>query len=238
VAWRVISALPVSTTPMRAETRRWWRFALPWVVIALATDFFFDLDLLVLSKLLPIDQLAVFGICTRIFSLVSFGVVIIYAVTMPDMFEANARGDQAHFHRRIADANLIATGFAALISFAVMFADPLLRLFGPSFVAGAVPLAILCLGLTARSIAGPTALVLSIHDRPTASLPPVAFGFAVLLLGNVLLVPRCGITGAAIAAALAMALGSAAQWLVTRHHTEMDVSIWPRLRTAFGRAAR
>jgi O-antigen/teichoic acid export membrane protein len=238
MAWRIIGALPASATPIPAETRRWWRFALPWVVIALATDFFFDLDLLVLSKLLPIDQLAVFGICTRIFSLVSFGVASIYAVTMPDMFEANARGDRAHFHRRIADANLIATGFAALISFAVMFASPLLRLFGPTFEAGAVPLAILCLGLTARSIAGPTALVLSIHDRPTASLPPVAFGVAVLLFGNVLLVPRYGITGAAVAAALAMTLGSAMQWLVTRRHTAMDVSIWPRLRAAFDKAAR
>jgi O-antigen/teichoic acid export membrane protein len=235
LTWRTISRLPVAAAPLPADTRRWWRFALPWVVIALATDFFFDLDLMLLSKLMPIDDIAVFGVCARMFSLVAFGVSAVYAVMMPDMFEAEARGDRVRFHRRIADANLIATAFAASMSCAALFARPVLELFGPSFAAGASPLAILCLGLTVRSLAGPAALVLSIHDRPAASLPPVALGLAILVLGNALLVPRVGLNGATAAAALAMAVWSAAQWLTTWRHTALDVSIWPRLRDALGR---
>lgn len=238
ITWRTIGHLPTASPQLRTETQRWWRFALPWVVIALATDFFFDLDLMLLSPLLPIDDIAVFGVCVRMFSLVAFGVGAVYAVMMPDMFEAEARGDHVQFHRRIADANLIATAFAASMSCAALFARPLLELFGPSFADGAVPLAILCLGLTVRSVTGPAALVLSIHDRPAASLPPVAFGLAILLLGNALLVPRVGLNGAAAAAALAMALWSVTQWLTTWRHTALDVSIWPRLRDTLGRTRR
>ena len=78
------------------------------------------------------------------------------------------------------------------------------------------------------------------HDRAIAawtkkiSPAPVALGLVALVLGNVALVPRYGLMGAAIAASLAMVLWSAAQWLVALKHTGTDVSIWPRLREALG----
>ncbi|WP_458759566.1 lipopolysaccharide biosynthesis protein [Afipia sp. TerB] len=216
------------------EPARWWRFALPWVIIAVATDFFFDIDLLLLSHLLSIEDLAVFGVCTRIFSLVAFGVAAVYAVTMPDFLEAKRQHGDSRFYRKMTEANLVAACLAAIAACAMLFAGPVLTLFGPAFAAGAAPLAILCVGLTIRSIAGPAALVLSIHDKPYASLPPVALGLAALVLGNLAFVPRYGIMGAAIAASLAMVLWSLAQWLVALKHTGTDVSIWPRLREALG----
>src|SRR5690606_11798959 len=57
---RAMLALPRESEARPGESRRWWRFALPWVVIALATDFFFDIDLLILSNLLDRESLAVF----------------------------------------------------------------------------------------------------------------------------------------------------------------------------------
>jgi O-antigen/teichoic acid export membrane protein len=216
------------------EPARWWRFALPWVIIAVATDFFFDIDLILLSHLLSIEELAVFGICTRIFSLVAFGVATVYAVTMPDFLEAKRKHGDGRFYRKMTEANLVAACLAAAAACAMLFAGPVLALFGPAFTAGATPLAILCAGLTIRAIAGPAALVLSIHDKPYASLPPVALGLAALVLGNLAFVPRYGIMGAATAASLAMVLWSLAQWLVALKHTGTDVSIWPRLREALG----
>src|SRR5690606_29401460 len=85
------------------ESRRWWRFALPWVLISLATDFFFDIDLLMLSHALTREELAIFGVCTRIFSLASFGVAAVYAVTLPDMFESEAKADRAAFKRKVGE---------------------------------------------------------------------------------------------------------------------------------------
>jgi len=220
------------TSELRAgEPRRWWRFAVPWVLISFASDFFFDIDLLLLSSLLSREELAIFGVCTRVFSLVSFGVAAIYAVTMPEMFESEARSDRAGFNRKIGEANLVAGVISIVLFLAVLVLGPFaLMLFGPTFLAGAVPLAVLCLALVVRSLLGPASMVLSIHDRPYASLPAVALGVATLIGGNFVLVPMFGLTGAAVAALAAIALWSGALWWTALRTAGMDVSIFQRWR--------
>lgn len=216
-----------------AEVPRWWRFAAPWVLITLATDFFFDIDLLLLANLLPREELAIFGVCTRIFALVSFGVAAVYAVILPDMFESEANADRAAFHRKVGEANLAASLVSLVLFVLVLIGAPFaLLLFGPSFTTGAVPLAILCLALVVRSAMGPASMVLSIHDRPWSSLPAVLLGMGTLALGNVLLVPAFHLVGAALAALIAISVWSVTLWLVALRTAGIDVSIlqWFRAR--------
>lgn len=221
--------------PMREEAVRWWRFALPWVLIAMATDFFFDIDLVVLSAILPPAELAIFGVCARIFSLAAFGVSAVYAVTLPDVFEAEAGKDRDGFLKRIGDANLVAAGLSlVLFAFAGLLGPFALLLFGPGFLVGSGPLAVLCLSLAVRSAFGPTSLVLSIYDHPYASLPAVAAGLATLVGTNMVLVPAFGLMGASVAALIAISVWSAALWVVARRITGIDVSIMPRLTGAPG----
>ena len=225
-----LRSVPTDIPARRGEARRWWRFAAPWVIITLATDFFFDLDLLVLSNLLSRDELAIFGVCTRFFALVSFGVGIVYSLTLPDMFESEAMADRIGFHRKVGDANLVASGLAVLLFLLVAVGSPVaLLLFGPAFLAGAAPLAVLCLALVVRSVFGPASLVLSVHDRPYATLPAVALGVVTLVVSNLLLVPPFGLMGAAIAALASITLWSAAQWLTVMRIAGVDVSIRARL---------
>jgi O-antigen/teichoic acid export membrane protein len=213
------------------EARRWWRFAMPWVIIALATDYFFDLNLILLSGHLSREDLAIFGVCTRVFSLVSFGVASVYAVTLPDMFESEAKKDRAGFHKKIGDANFVASGLAVVLFVLMMIGAPFaLMLFGPAFQAGVAPLAVLCLGLVVRSVFGPASLMLSIHDRPLASLPAVGIGLGALVVGNLVLVPPFGLMGAAVAALLSITVWSAALWYTALRMTGVDVSIRARLR--------
>ncbi len=222
------------------DTVRWWRFAAPWVLISLATDFFFDIDLLLLSQVLSREDLAIFGVCTRIFSLVSFGVAAVYAVTLPDMFESEAKADRAAFHRKVGEANMVAS-LISLVLFAIMaIAAPFaLLLFGPSFAAGALPLTLLCLALVVRSVMGPASLVLSIHDRPWASLPAVALGMVTLFVFNGLLVPPFGLIGASLAAIIAITAWSVGLWLIALRTAQVDVSImqWFRARRELALAA-
>ncbi|MEQ1900803.1 MAG: polysaccharide biosynthesis C-terminal domain-containing protein [Devosia sp.] len=213
------------------EASRWWRFAMPWVVIALATDYFFDLDLLLLSGHLSHQDLAIFGVCTRVFSLVSFGVASVYAVTLPDMFESEALKDRAGFHRKVGDANLVASVLAVVLFVLMLIVAPFaFMLFGPAFQAGVAPLAVLCLALVVRSVFGPASLMLSIHDRPLASLPAIGLGLGMLIVGNLLLVPPLGLMGAASAALLSITVWSAAQWYTALKIAGVDVSIRARLR--------
>ena len=228
---RAAGAIPVGQGEPRAEVRRWWHFALPWVALVVAGDFFFDIDLLLLAGHMPSNQLAVFGVCTRIFSLVAFGVGAVYAVTMPDMFESEALKDRNGFHRKIGEANLVASGLSVALLGAVLLASPLaFTLFGPEFQQGVVPLGILCVGLVVRSVFGPSQIVLSIHNRPYTALPAVGASLAVLVAANLLLVPPFGLVGAALAGLLAMTIWSGAMWLTTLHVAGVDVSIRARLR--------
>lgn len=232
-AWvlRAVRQVPHAAPVGPAEQKRWWRFALPWVVIALATDFFFDIDLLILSNFLDRESLAIFGVCTRVFSLVAFAVSAVYAVTLPEMFERNAAADRAGFMKQIGEANLVASAISiALLAIIVVTGPLLLMLFGPEFQAGVGPLAVLCLTLCVRSLFGPAALVLSIHDRPYATLPAIGLGMGVLIGANILLVPNHGLMGAAVAALAAQTFWSAAMWLTAKRMAEIDVSIGPRLR--------
>jgi O-antigen/teichoic acid export membrane protein len=230
---RSLNRIPETVQPRPIEAARWWRFALPWVLISLATDFFFDIDLLLLSHALSREELAIFGVCTRLFSLISFGVAAVYAVTMPDMFESEANADRAAFKRKVGDANFVAS-IVSVVLFAGMAAVApfLLTLFGPSFAAGAAPLAVLCLALVVRSVMGPAALVLSIHDRPYASLPFVAAGIGALVVCNWLLVPAFGLMGAALSAITAITIWSVSLWWMVLRTADMDVSIlqWFRSR--------
>ncbi|MBB4051546.1 O-antigen/teichoic acid export membrane protein [Devosia subaequoris] len=209
-----------------ADAPRWWRFAAPWVLITLATDFFFDIDLLLLANLLDREELAIFGVCTRIFALVSFGVAAVYAVILPDMFESEANADRAAFHRKVGEANLAASVVSLVLFGLVIVGAPFaLLLFGPAFTAGALPLAILCLGLVVRSVMGPASMVLSIHDRPWASLPAVLLGMGTLFAGNLVLVPTFHLVGAALAAIIAISVWSVALWLIALRTAQIDVSI-------------
>lgn len=225
-----------NTAPMRAiDTSRWWRFAAPWVLISLASDFFFDIDLLLLAHSLSREELAIFGVCTRIFSLVSFGVGAVYAVTLPDMFESEAKSDRAAFHRKIGEANAVASVISLVLFTIVLIGAPFaLMMFGPSFAVGAMPLAILCLALVVRAVMGPASMVLSIYDRPWASLPAVALGIATVVVGNWLLVPVMGLMGASLAALIAITVWSLGLWLTAQQMAGVDVSIlqWFRTRHA------
>ena len=229
--YRHARRVPVEVPAREFEWKRWWRFAAPWVVIALASDFFFDLDLLLLSNLLSREDLAIFGVCTRIFSLASFGVASVYAVTLPDVFDSHALSDREGFDRKIGEANMVAAWMAVALFLGVAIAGPLvLMLFGNAFLAGAMPLAVLCVALVVRAVLGPAALVLSIHDHPYASLPAIGLGLGTLFVANLWLVPPFGLMGAALAALVAITLWSLALWFTAMKLAGVDVSIRARLR--------
>ena len=228
---RAVREIPVDEPYRRAEPRRWWRFAAPWVLITLATDYFFDINLLLLAGLLEREELAIFGVTTRIFALAAFGVVAVYSLTLPEIFEAEARSDGAAFTKRLGEANLVAAGLAIALFIGVSaFGWILLSMFGDDFVAGAVPASILCLGLVVRAIFGPASLVLSIHNRPWASLPSVALGIVTLIVGNYVLVPIYGMNGAAISAFIAISIWSVALWATALIKAKVDVSLFSRFR--------
>jgi O-antigen/teichoic acid export membrane protein len=204
---------------------------LPWVIIVLATDFFFDLDLLFLAGIMGKEELAIFGVSARIFVLVSFGLTAVYAITLPEIMETGTNLDNPEFARKVGDTNLAASIISVIIMVGLALGSPIiLMLFGPEFLVGAVPLTVMGVSLFVRAVMGPAALALSMHDRPNATLPAVCAGVATLVAANLLLVPSMGLLGAAVAATLAQSVWAVAMWLTALKVAKVDVSLLPRLR--------
>ena len=230
LANRAVKSIATNEDEVDDQASRWWRFAAPWVLIALAGGFFFDIDLILLSGLMDKETLAIFGVCTRIFALMTFGVSAVYAVSLPDMFESAAKSEDSEFLRKVGDANLVAAGLSVVLFFGALVGGPLvLWVFGPQFMVGALPLAILSLVLVVRSVFGPGELVLSIRDHPWASLPAIALGLGILVGANLTLVPMWGLMGAALAALTAFGVWSVTLWAIVRRIAKIDVSVFPRL---------
>jgi O-antigen/teichoic acid export membrane protein len=230
-AVRSAMAVPTEFALVPNEAHRWWHFALPWTIIALCTDYFFDLDLVFLSFIIDHGSIAIFGIVTRIFMLISFGVSAAYSISLPEFFSVDAQKDPVRFLKLIGASNRNAFILAILFYVCILIVGPFfLKIFGPGFARGFWPLTLICLGLVIRTGFGPAALVMSIHNRPYAALPPVAFGIVTLLAVNLWLVPSYGLNGAAIAALLAILAWSAALWITCFRLTGLDVSILHNLR--------
>ena len=160
------------------------------------------------------------------FVLVSFGVSAVYAVILPEIFEREANADRRGFLRKVGEANLAASLASLVMLSGVIIAGPLaLSFFGEGFDAGFWPLVLLSLAVLVRSLLGPAAMVLSIYDRPWASVPAVIIGLVALVVGNLVLVPALGLLGAALSAFLAISLWSLVIWRIALRVAQVDVSI-------------
>ena len=147
------------------------------------------------------------------------------------MFEAEALKDRDGFHHKIGEANMMASMMAVALLLAVIIGAPIaFMLFGAGFEEGVLPLVILCIGLVLRAVFGPASVVLSIHNRPYASLPAVAASLAMLFAANTVLVPAFGLLGAAVAALLGMVTWSGVLWFTALKVAGVDVSLRARFK--------
>ena len=145
-----------------------------------------------LSTLLSREELAIFGVCTRVFSLVSFGVAAVYAVTLPD--DVRERGDEGP--RRASTARSAKpTSWLPGLRRLLFVGDgcrldrSLLMLFGPSFSAGALPLAVSASRLSSARCSGRQRWCSRSTTGPMRACPPIGLGLGTLVVANLVLVP-------------------------------------------------
>ncbi len=200
--------VPVTDAPARAAPPRlvkiWRREATPLILVALFTFFFADVDILMVTPLLPSADTAIVGLCLKLALLVGFAVQVAHQVVVPDLADAHARKD----HSVIRDVALKALAFPLAVTVAAilvvaLWGETILSLFGPEFTGAKLPLLILLFCQLARAVFGPNVPLLTVigAQRQNAALALAAL--AVLALSNLVLAPLYGVLGAALAVALA-----------------------------------
>ncbi len=221
----------VEAGPSNGDIRGWLATSLPLLAITFSEILLQTTDVLVVSQIMGPGDVAIYFAAAKTMSLVMF---IHYAVgsAMANRFAAlNARGDREGLVAAIRQAvNWTFWPSLAGATFILLVGKPLLWLFGPQFADGYPVMLVLVLGFLGRAAAGPSELLLNMlgQQRATAC---VAVCVALLnIVLNVLLVPRLGLQGAAMATATSLAVGAALNVAVARMRLGLGIAIWNHLR--------
>lgn len=190
--------------------KRWRREGAPQIAVAIYTLLFADLAIILASIPLGATQLAAFGIALKLAMLVGFGVQVAHQVIIPDLADAHAsrRLRGAGDVMRAAAAFPVVFSLVALVAI-LLVGDRVLALFHPDFAEAQWALAILVACQFLRAIAGPSGQLLTVAGAQMTNAGICLASTAVLAVGNVLLAPAFGLTGAAAAVFVAWTF-----WLV------------------------
>jgi O-antigen/teichoic acid export membrane protein len=222
---RGTGVLPSDVAPRR-DVGRWAVISWPLLVELAFTLLLQAADIIVLQLFVEPEVLAPYYAATKIVAIASF-VAYGVASTSAHRFAARiARGDRDGMASLAAQT--VRWTFWPTLAVAVVLsvaAPFLLQLFGPGFGAGAPLVAILACGVVAGAAVGPADRALSMADegRVTAAIYAVAFLTNVTLC--LLLVPRFGPTGAAIACSLALVVKSLLLYEHARRRLGLRMSI-------------
>jgi O-antigen/teichoic acid export membrane protein len=216
--WRLIlrarPAEPESsrTTGRRAITSEFWRFAGPRALAAVFGITITWLDVLLVGAFLhSTRQAGIYAAASRLSVLGASALSAVGMAIAPQVSELATLG-------RMRDAEsvfqvgtwwLMALTWPGYITLAV-FAPFLLQVYGHGFVAGQVALAILCAAQLFNLGTGNVTIVLLMVGKSSWNLANSAAALAANIAINIVLIPRLGITGAAIAWAASIIINNLA----------------------------
>jgi O-antigen/teichoic acid export membrane protein len=190
-----------------------------------------QVDIVVTGSFLGPEAAGSYATASRISKFVPFGMTAVNLALMPLVSRLFHAGQRDELQRVVSVA---ATGILAVTLplgiGAIAFARPLLGLFGPEFVSAQGALVVLTVGRMANALCGPTAVLLTMsgnqRDAAAVALGAAALD-AVLLL---LLLPRFGMMGAAVATATTTMAWNFVQLPLVRRRTGIRPSVLPILR--------
>ena len=217
----------VENGPKAFAARTWLAISLP---IFMVEAFYYLLtysDVIVVAQFRPADEVAVYYAAAKTIALVSF---IYYSVsqTIAHKFvEYDVSGDRAGLIAFLKQSVRL-TFWPSLVVIVGLLAlgHPLLRLFGHEFVSGYYLMFIIAIGLLARASVGPAERLLNMLGERQSCALVYAGSFALSISLCILLIPRLGLAGAAIASSVALVFESVSLFLVAKHRLGLHCFIF------------
>ncbi len=158
------------------------------------------IDVILVGALASPAEAGVYAVVTRCLRASEIVQQAARIVVGPQISAALARGDLAHARAiyEVVTATMIWVAWPFFILVAV-FAEPVLRIFGPGFSSGATPMAVLAAAMALSVAAGTVQTILLMGGRSTWQLADKTGALLLNITLDLLLIPIWGITGAAIA---------------------------------------
>jgi O-antigen/teichoic acid export membrane protein len=186
--------------PIAVLARDFWRFTVFRGVSAVFDVAVLWLDVLLVGALGSARQAGIYAAASRLLAVGAFALQAVFLVIGPQISALLAQRSR----ERALEIYQTSTAWLTAIAFPVyltmfVFAPLLLRIFGADFTAGATALRILALAGLVNMATGTVTVVLLMGGKSSWNLANNAAALAVNVGLNVLLIPRLGIDGAAIA---------------------------------------
>src|SRR5690606_15084182 len=210
--WMVRRALApeLPNTKPDYQLGQWLKVAAP---IFFVEGFFFlliNVDVLMVGRAMDPEHVAIYFAATKIMALAHFVYFAVKASVAQRYSELLHSGDRAEV-ASFAEASVRWTFWPTMLLGAIILLTgyPLLRLFRPAVTPGYPLLFILIVGVIARASVGPAESLLNMSGKQNICALLYAATLAINVILNLVLIPRLGLTGAAIATAIAMLMEAA-----------------------------
>ncbi|MGF0539689.1 lipopolysaccharide biosynthesis protein [Agrobacterium sp. ES01] len=190
--------------PRKIDFGAWFRVALPIFFIEGFSFLLTNSDVVVVGLYLEPDQVAIYFAAAKTMALVQFVFFAVKAGTGPRfsaMMADNDRQALAAFAGTAARWSFWPSLAVGL--FVLAIGKVLLGLFGPAFGVGYALMAILFLGSLSKALVGPGEVLLTMAGKQKLCVALYAGALGANIALSVTLIPLYGITGAAIATAVA-----------------------------------
>lgn len=193
--------------PVETDTPELLRFSAPLVVSSILSMLLIQTDTLVLGYFTPSSEVALYGAAYPL----AWGLHLVLSafgfVYLPMASRLDAAGDHGELNAVYAVVAkwVFVLTFPGFLVFAAFPGDVLTVFFGARYVGGAPALVLLSTGFLVNAAAGRNRQTLSALGHTTPLMLMTGGTFFVNLVANLLLVPRYGLAGAAVASAASYA---------------------------------
>lgn len=164
-----------------------------------------SIDILMLGYFVSSAEVGVYGVALKLCLLVILPLTafnMIFAPIISNLYSRNEKKTLEKLFKTVT--KWISTISLAVFFILALFAKPILSIFGQDFVAGATVLLILLFSKFIDAATGSVGYVLKMSGRPKINMVNSALLCISIIIMNLLLIPKYGITGAAMGTAFSV----------------------------------
>ncbi len=230
LSWRMRAFVPSGKA--RFLPMQWIAITMPIFLIEGFYNLLTNTDILFVGYFMPPEKVGVYFAAVKTLALVHFVYFAVKAAAAHRFATYKASGDRQRYEDFIRET-IHWTFWPSLVLAIVMglTAKYFLMLFGPSFVSGQYLIWILACGVVVRASVGAAESVLTMSGEQRACAMVYAASLAVNISLNIMLIPRFGLEGAALATSLALVFEAGALYAAAKRRLGLHIFIVPARRT-------
>jgi O-antigen/teichoic acid export membrane protein len=186
--------------------RDYLRLSIPLFFIGLGYQLLNQMDTIMLGHFVSPKEVGIYTVAFKVSAFILIGLEILLPIVAPLFAQFRETHDDQSIGTLFGTTTkwLCYSGLLIFVCIAI-FRMELLHVFGKGFTAGSTILLILALGQLANAATGPTGVLLTMTGKQQWELVNSVSMIALNFVLNLLLIPKMGMAGAAIATALSIA---------------------------------